>query len=146
MIYERDKPRLALEPGFRKFVPPFSGNADAFISNILEPLADAWLLLTDTARAQKHFGNDAARAVRSLDRIDNKDWLPPALLRIWKCQQDESLAIAGFLIELERLAYFLFVTRAGVNNRIARFAAVMDGFELRQGKEKPTVGLSLSDA
>jgi hypothetical protein len=146
MIYERDKPRLALEPGFRKFVPPFSANADAFISNILEPLADAWLLLTDTARVQKHFGNDAARAVRSLDRVDNKDWLPPALLRIWKCQQDENSAIAGFLIELERLAYFLFVTRAGVNDRIARFAAVMDGFELRQGKEKPTVGLNLSDA
>ena len=147
MIYERDKPRLALEPGFRKFVPPFSGNADAFISNILEPLADAWLLLTDTARVQKHFGSDAARGgslarSRSTTRIGY-------LLRCFAYgsrQQDESSTIAGFLIELERLAYFLFVTRAGVNDRIARFAAVMDEFEPRQGKEKPTVGLSLSDA
>jgi len=146
MIYERDKPRLALEAGFQKFVPPFSGDAEAFISNILEPLADAWLLLTDTARVQKHFGSEAGKAVRSLDRIDNKDWLPPVLLRIWKWQQEESSAIAGFLITLERLAYFLFVTRAGVNDRIARFAAVMDEFEPRQGKEKPTAGLSLSDA
>jgi hypothetical protein len=145
MIYERDKPRLALEAGFRKFVQPFSGNADAFVSNILEPLADAWLLLTDRARVQRHYGNDAAKAVRSLERIDSKDWLPPALLRIWKGQQDEKGGIAEFLIELERLAYFLFVTRAGVNDRIARFAAVMDEFELRHGKQKPTIGLDLSD-
>ena len=146
MIYERDKPRLALEAGFRRFVPPFSGDAEAFISNIFEPLADAWLLLTDTARVQKHFGSEAAKAVRSLDRIDNKDWLPPVLLRIWKWQQDDNSAIAGFLITLERLAYFLFITRASVNDRIARFAAVMDEFEPRKGKEKPTAGLSLSDA
>ncbi len=146
MIYERDKPRLALESGFPKFVSPFTGDADAFISNVLEPLADAWLLLTDTPRVQKHFGSEAARAVRSLDRIDNKDWLPPVVLRMWEWEHDESSAIAGFLIALERLAYFLFVTRAGVNDRIARFSAVMDEFEPRQGKEKPIAGLSLSDS
>jgi Protein of unknown function DUF262/Protein of unknown function (DUF1524) len=145
MIYERDKPRLALEAGFPKFVPPFTEDADAFISNVLEPLADAWLLLTDTARVQKHFGSEAAKAVRSLDRIDNKDWVPPALLRMWKWEHDESSAIAGFLIALERLAYFLFVTRAGVNDRIGRFSAVMDEFEPRKGKETPTDGLSPSD-
>jgi hypothetical protein len=124
----------------------FTGDADAFISNVLEPLADAWLLLTDTVRVQKHFGSEAAKAVHSLDRIDNKDWLPPVLLRIWKWEHDESSAIAGFLIALERLAYFLFVTRVGVNDRIARFSAVMDEFEPRQGKEKLTSGLSLSDS
>jgi hypothetical protein len=146
MIYERDKPRLALEAGFPKFVPPFTEDADGFISNVLEPLADVWLLLTDTARVQKHFGSEAAKAVHSLDRIDNKDWLPPVLLRMWKWEHDESSAIAGFLIALERLAYFLFVTRAGVNDRIARFAAVMDEFEPRLGKEKAASGVSLSDA
>ena len=145
MIYERDKPRLALEAGFPKFVPPFKGDADAFISKVLEPLADAWLLLADTARVQMHFGREAAKAVRSLDRIDNKDWLPAVLLRMWRCKHGESSAIANFLIDLERLAYFLFVTRADVNSRIARFSAVMDEFEPRQGKEKP-IGLTLSDS
>lgn len=146
MIYERDKPRLALEAGFQKFVPPFMGHADGFISDILEPLADGLLLLADSARVQKYFGLEAAKAVRSLDRIDNKDWVPPALLRIWRWQQDDSSAIARFLVDLERVAYFLFVTRAGVNERIARFAAVMDEFEPRPDKEAPTAGLSLPDA
>jgi hypothetical protein len=94
MIYERDKPRLALESGFRKFVPPFSGDADAFVSNILEPFADALLLLADSVRVQKHFGLEAAKAVRSLGRIDNKDWIPPALLRIWKWRQDDNSGLA----------------------------------------------------
>ena len=57
----------------------------------------------------------------------------------------KALRLRVFLIALERLAYFLFVTRAGVNNRIARFSAVMDEFAPRQGKEKP-LGLSLSDS
>lgn len=144
MIYERDKPRLALEAGFPKFVRPFTEDADAFISNVLEPLADAWLLLTDTARVQKHFGSEAAKAVCSLDRIDNKDWVPPALLRMWKWGHEESSAIAEFLIALEQLAYFLFVTRAGVNDRIRRFSAVMGEFEPRKGKDTSD-GLSLSD-
>src|SRR6185437_4667725 len=63
MIYERDKPRLALETAFPKFVLPFAGDADAFVSNVLEPLADAWLLLSDTVRVQKHFGSEAASAI-----------------------------------------------------------------------------------
>jgi hypothetical protein len=64
MIHERDKPRVALEAGFPKFVSQFTGDADAFISNVLEPLADAWLMLTDTVRVQKHFGSEAAKAVK----------------------------------------------------------------------------------
>jgi hypothetical protein len=142
MIYERDKPRLALEDGFSKFVPPFSGKADAFISNILEPMSDSLLLLGDSVKVQKYFGLEAAKAVRSLQRIDNKDWMPPALLRIWKWRQDDSSAISKFLIDLERRAYFLFVTRAGVNDRIARFAAVMDEFEPRPEREAPTAGFA----
>jgi Protein of unknown function (DUF1524) len=50
------------------------------------------------------------------------------------------------LIDLERLAYFHFVTRADINTRIARYSAVMDEFDLRLGKEKPKVGLALSSA
>ena len=47
MIFERDKPRLSLEEGFPKFVTPFNGDADRFISDIIEPIADVALMLTD---------------------------------------------------------------------------------------------------
>ena len=120
IIHERDKPRLGLEIGFKKFVSSFSGDAEKFISNTLEPLADAFSLLIDPAQVKKQLGAEAAKLVRSLERIDNKDWIPPALLRIWKRKQDETASILEFLVALERLAYFLFVTRAGVNDKIAR--------------------------
>jgi hypothetical protein len=145
MIYERDKPRIALETGFPKVVTPFMGDADNFISNILEPLSDALLLLAEPNEISQQFGSAAAKAVRSLGRIDNKDWVPPALLRLWKRSPEDNTTVANFLIELERLAYFLFVTRADVNDRIQRFSAVMDAIDPRDGKAVPVNGLSLSD-
>ncbi len=146
MIYERDKPRLSLETGFPKIVAPFRGTADGFLTDVLEPVSDAAVLLTETKKVGARFGTEAAKAVRSLERIDNKDWLPPALLRLWKSNSGEDVAIGGFLIQLERLAYFMFVNRQGINERISRFASVMDEFDPRADKESPTVGVDLSNA
>jgi len=145
MIYERDKPRLALETGFPRFVNPFNGDADRFISDLLEPIADAYVLLREIGVIQEQFGPEAARAVRSLGRIDNKDWVPPALLRLWKRKPGENKSITDLLIALERLAYFLFVTRKGINDRIARFAAVMDELDPRDNGKAPAIGMALTE-
>lgn len=145
-MYERDKPRVALESGFPKFVTPFNGNAERFVSDVLEPIADVMLLLDDTAAVKARFGDEAAKAVRSLHRIDNKDWVPPVLLRLWKRSRDDHADVAKFLVQLERLAYYLFVTRADINTRIARLSEVMDEFNPRQGKEKPKQGIDLSSS
>jgi Protein of unknown function (DUF1524) len=126
MIFEREKPRLALEAGFPKFVKPFGGDAEKFMSELLEPIAEAFALLKVNDSLKRLFGSEAAKAVRSLNRIDNKDWVPPALMEIWKREPTGKDVVSGFLAKLERLAYFLFVTRAGVNDRIARFATVMN--------------------
>jgi len=144
MIYERDKPRMALEEGFPKFVVPFNGDCEDFISNLLEPLGDAYELLKDSSKIQAQFGIEAAKAVRSLQRIDNKDWVPPALLRLWKRNENDDAEVAKFLMELERLAYFLFVTHADANERIARFSAVMEEFQPLKSPTPQAVGLSLS--
>ncbi|MGO9722269.1 MAG: DUF262 domain-containing protein [Methylocella sp.] len=146
MIYERDKPRLALEKGFPTFVTPFGGDAERFVSDILEPIADVAVLLTENKAIYKLFGPEAAKAVRSLERIDNKDWMPPALLQLWKRKLNDGEAVGIFLVQLERLAYFMFVKRDGINDRIARFAAVMDEFDPKVDKAPPKVGIDLTDA
>jgi hypothetical protein len=143
MIFEREKPRSALETGFAIFVPPFNGDAESFVSDILEPIVDVSELLARSSDVQTQFGLEAAKAVRSLGRIDNKDWLPPVLLRLWKRSPNDTVGVANFLIDLERLAYFLFVTRADVNERISRFTAVMDEVDPRPSKMSPNVGLAL---
>jgi hypothetical protein len=144
MIYGRDKPRIALETGFPKLVRPFQEDPDRFVSDVLEPLVDATMLLGNIPAIEKQFGSEAAKAVRSLDRIDNKDWMPPALLRLWKRLRGDNIDVSKFLIDLERVAYFLFVSRQDVNYRIERFAAIMDEFDPRPGKPAPSRGLALS--
>jgi hypothetical protein len=49
-----------------------------------------------------------------------------------------------YLMELERLAYFLFVTRAGVNDRMERYSAAMYVFDPRPNRKPPSTGLGLS--
>jgi Protein of unknown function DUF262 len=131
MIYEPAKPRVALENGFPEFVLPFSGDAETFVTDILEPLADASVLLADSEEVKKQFGAEVAKAVRSLDRIDNKDWMPPALLRLWKRSSGDNTPVGKFLIDLKGLAYFLFLTRADINSRIGT-AIVFGGVSLRE--------------
>lgn len=145
-MFEREKPRIALETGFPRFVSTFNGNAEKFVSDTLEPIADAMLLLGENTAIKKQFGEEAAKAVRSLERIDHKDWMPPVLLRLWKREKNDQAGIAKFFIDFERVAYFLFVTRADINTRIARYAGVMDEFDPRSGKEKPKAGMALSAA
>lgn len=145
MMHERDKPRHALEVGFGKLVPLFVENQEKFVSNILEPLADAFLLLNDSRKLEARFGSEVAKVVRSLNRIDNKDWIPPVLLRIWRATGRDSAEIEQFITDIERVAYFLFVSRAGVNERIARFSAVMDWLEPRRDLESSKVALALSE-
>lgn len=143
MIYEREKPRAALEVAFPAVVKPFQGDANQFMSDVLEPIADAFALLKDTQAIQRNFGLDAAKAVRSLIRIDNKDWLPPAILRLWKRKPGENKVVAEFLVQLERVAYFLFVVRYGINDRIARFAAIMNEIDPSDGEQSS--GLTLAE-
>jgi hypothetical protein len=144
MIFERDKPRIALEDGFPKHVTHFGASAEGFVSNLLEPIADAAAFISNSQAVKAQLGSEAAKAVRSLDRVDNKDWLPPALLRIWKRKSGDHEAVANFLICLERLTYYLFVTRADVNARIERFAGVMDEFDPRPNRPAISDRLLLS--
>lgn len=145
MMNEREKPRSALETAFPDKVPAFRKDPEIFVRDVLEPAADAYDTLNDPGAVRTAFGMDAQRAVRSLNRIDNKDWVAPALLRLLKREANDGPVIAQFLIDLERLAYFLFVTRADVNTRMLRYAAVMDEFQPREGRPDPELGLQLSE-
>lgn len=142
MIYERKKPRSALEVAFPSIVPPFSSDPDAFMSKVLEPLNDTWELLENDTKMRTTFGPEAARTIRSLCRIDNKDWLPPALLRLWRREPGDTAKIIAFLSDLERLAYYLFVVRADVNERIARYAGVLDAVDSRAITPQASLELS----
>lgn len=139
MIFEREKPRSALETGFPKHVQVFQDDPLAFINEALQPYADAFTLSLNNEEIKKQFGQKTADLMRSLDRLDNKDWLPPLLFCL-KQHKDGAISctVPDFIFHLERLAYYLFVTRANVNRRMSRYADVLN-FLNPQGKNPETI-------
>ncbi len=62
--------------------------------------------------------------LRILGRLDNADWIPPALKYLADHKGNYAL-ISRFIKALERLAYSLFLRRAYPTVRIARYGAVL---------------------
>ena len=129
MIFEREKPRSALEAGFPEHVPIFRKDPTGFADSVLEPYADAFMLSLDDGDLRKRFGPKTADLVRSLDRLDNKDWLPPLLLCLRQSNNGSRDNVPDIVFQLERLAYYLFMVRADVNARILRYADVLNALE-----------------
>ncbi|MDQ0314754.1 DUF262 domain-containing protein [Amorphus orientalis] len=147
MIFEREKPRAALETGFPEQVPIFREKPDAFISEILEPFSDAFILSTNDADLRKLYGPKTADLVRSLNRLDNKDWLPPLLLCLRQSAEGRREDVQEIVFKLERLSYYLFLIRADVNARMARYADVLYMLEPSGTKSRDrSEGLDLSEA
>ena len=145
MIFQREKPRSALEDGFPESVGPFRTDPRNFISNTLEPFADAFMLAEDREKFARLFNAQAARLLRSLNRLDNKDWVPPLLLRLKQYAANENVDVPDFIMKLERLAYYLFVTRSDVNARISRYADVLNQIDPREGRTPKSAGLEFND-
>jgi len=140
MIFEREKPRSALEKGFPEHVNAFRDDPLAFMDGVLQPYADAFTLSLDNDKITQRFGPKTAGLVRSLNRLDNNNWLPPLLLCL-KQNSDGSSSrdVPNFVFRLERLAYCLFVTRAGVNGRISRYADVLNFLAPRNQQDSVTL-------
>lgn len=145
MIFQREKPRSALEVGFPEFVKPFCGDPAEFISGTLEPYAEAFALAQNYNKNVRPFDARTASLLRSLDQLDNKDWVPPLLLRLRQHSPNEDVDIRQFTSKLERLSYYLFVTRSDVNTRMARYADVLDQIDPSGGRAQRSGGLELND-
>ena len=123
MIYTRTKARTSLNQEFREGVLKHV-DGPTFIEGVLAPYADAYQIV---ARAAYESSGDTERInffLRQLGRLDNYDWVPPALL-FFRRHRHEPDALARFVRDLERLAYGLFLMRANVNDRIHRYAELI---------------------
>ncbi|MEZ5907945.1 MAG: DUF262 domain-containing protein [Hyphomicrobiaceae bacterium] len=93
-----------------------------FIDATLLP-ASAHLSHVLAATLPAPHGSDAVnRALRRLNRIENSDWVPPAL--VWFTEQAPE-GTADFARALERLAYGLLLCRAPENERKKRYLEVV---------------------
>ena len=67
-----------------------------------------------------------------LRRLDNQDWVPPAMLHLSKWAGGVSPdpdRVNQFLTQLERLAFGMHVLRAGINQRIEKYGKILAAIE-----------------
>ncbi|MBR0749334.1 DUF262 domain-containing protein [Bradyrhizobium japonicum] len=126
-IYTKQKQRATLVKEFQESVTEYSSPIE-LIENVIEPYAQIWDFIREADFEATELAESINDHLSWLNRIDFKDWVPPALLYFKKFRNKPTL-LNEFFRQLERLAYFLLVTREGINERIETFAALTKEIE-----------------
>lgn len=127
MVYRKAKPQGTLLKEFKEHVVPAKQPRN-FVDEVLLPMAIAFSELSDSDYASHRHAEQVNEHLRWLNRLEFKDWVPPALVFFvrYRQQPDEVL---NFFRDLERLGYSMLARKAGVNERIERFSALTGAIE-----------------
>lgn len=148
-IYAKQKQRATLVKEFKERVTEYKAPID-LVDKVIKPYAEVWGFVRGAdfeADEQAETINNINEYLSWLNRVDFKDWAPPALIYFKRFRQQLKL-LAEFSKALERLTYFLLVTKAGINERIEIYAALTKEIEpdTFTGDLAALTTLTLSDA
>lgn len=130
MIKMKCKAKKSLYEEFKKFVMPDITNntATGFIDNTLEPFAEAYRIIRKCAYSSTSGAERVNDILKWLNRIDNSDWLPSAM--VFYCKyKDNAEYLNVFFKKLERLASFMRISSYDINHRIDRYAKVLSDLQ-----------------
>lgn len=127
MVYRRAKPQGTLLKEFKEHVVS-AKQPRIFVDEVLLPMAQAFCELRDADYSSQRHAEHVNEYLRWLNRLEFKDWVPPALVFFVRNRQQPE-AVLGFFRDLERLAYSMLARKAGVNERIERFSALTGAIE-----------------
>ena len=130
MIKMKSKAKKSLQEEFYKYVLTDINNdtAIAFIDNVLEPYSDAYNIIRKAIYTSTENAEKVNNILRWLNRIDNSDWLPPAMVFYCK-HKTESDILLTFFEKLERLASYMRMTSFDINHRIERYARLISDLQ-----------------
>lgn len=145
-IYAKQKQRATLVKEFQEYVTEYKTPAD-LIDNVIQPYAEVWDFVRDADFEATEHAETINDYLSWLNRVDFKDWVPPALVYFKRFRQQPKL-LAEFFQSLERLTYFLLVTKVGINERIETYAALTKEIEPEtfKGDLAALTTLTLTDA
>lgn len=132
MIYAKEKAKRTLLEEFRVHVLPKNPDPKIFIDDILEPFADALDAIRNASYSATAHAESVNYYIKWLLRIDNSDWVPPAILYL-KEQWNRPELLVSFFKLLERLAAYMHICRRNVNDRIEVYAGLID--DIQSGAE-----------
>lgn len=130
MVYRKAKPQGTLLKEFKEHVTQ-STQPQAFVDTVLLPMARALAALRDADYASTMHAELVNEHLRWLNKLEFKDWLPPALAFYVRHSEEPALMLA-FIRDLERLAYSMLARKIGVYGRIERFSALTAAIENAQ--------------
>ncbi len=119
-IYAKQKQRATLVKEFQDHVTEYKKPID-LVDKVVKPYAEVWGFIRDADFEANEHAETINEYLSWLNRVDFKDWVPPALVYFKRFREQPKLLVA-FFKALERLAYFMLVTKVGVNERIDTFA------------------------
>jgi len=123
-IFAGEKARDSLLREFKLHVLDKYQDKRDFVDQVLVPCGDVYAKVDQSAWESTSHADGINRWLSWLNRIDNQDWVPPAIVYLSKYSNDAE-KICLFLERLERLAASMFVRRCGINQRIDRYALVI---------------------
>jgi hypothetical protein len=142
MVYRKAKPHGTLLKEFKEHVTQAT-KPQAFVDTVLLPMARAFAALSDADYASTMHAELVNEHLRWLNKLEFKDWLPPALAFYVRHSEQPTLMLA-FVRDLERLAYSMLARKIGVNGRIERFSALTGAIENNQNLFSEASPLQLS--
>ncbi|MFN4004479.1 MAG: DUF262 domain-containing protein [Hylemonella sp.] len=145
-IYAKQKQRATLVKEFQEHVTEYKTPID-LVDKVIKPYAEVWDFVRDADFEATEHAETINEHLSWLNRVDFKDWVPPALVYFKRFRQQPKL-LADFFKSLERLTYFLLVTKVGINERIETYAALTKEIEPEtfKGDLAALTSLALTDA
>lgn len=145
-IYAKQKQRATLVKEFQEHVTEYKAPID-LVDKVIKPYAEVWDFVRDANFQATEHAETINEYLSWLNRVDFKDWVPPALVYFKRFRQQPKL-LAEFFKSLERLTYFLLVTKVGINERIETYAALTKEIEPEtfKGDLAALTTLTLTDA
>jgi len=135
MIYRKAKLSSSVLKEFREYVRP-ADNPQQFIDKTLCPLADALHIIKTATYQSDRRAEEVNKLFKQLNRIDNSDWIPPAILYLSR-NQNQPDRLVEFFTDLDRLAAGLMIRRANINERIERYGRLIAVIERGEDLHTP---------
>lgn len=127
-IFVRSKSQGTLLDSFRIQVITTVGDPRKVIDDVLVPYSAAYYVVRNASFQHPEGAERVNTLLRWLNRIDNVDWMPPAIFYLAR-HHDNPDRLARFLTELERLAASLMIRRQYAHRRIPRYARLLTAIE-----------------
>ena len=143
MIYAKEKSKKSLLEEFRTHVLSAVKKPEPLISEVLEPFASALATVQRANYEAASHSEEVNAYLRWLNRIDNSDWLPVAILFLSR-NKNEPKYVSWFFSRLERLAAYMHVCALNINERIERYNNVIEAVEDAHSLSSPVQAVELT--